>query len=94
MAASRPYADGRRPMIYVGRAIGLFVLCVLVGLFLESIGITAGGIFHDTWHTIGSLAGKLAELAAWSLPYALVGAIVVVPLMLLRLVESRRRRKP
>jgi hypothetical protein len=25
-------------MTYVGRTIGLFVLCVLVGLFLESVG--------------------------------------------------------
>ncbi len=81
-------------MTYVGRAIGLFVLCVLVGLFLESIGITTHGIIHDTWHTIGSVAYRIGELVALSLPYALLGAIVVVPLMLLRLVERRRQPKP
>ena len=82
-------------MTYVGRAIGLFVLCVLVGLFLESIGITAHGVLTDTWHTIGSLFRKIGDLVAWSLPYALLGAIVVVPLMLLSLIGRRRRgRQP
>ena len=78
-------------MTYVGRAVGLFVLCVLVGLFLESIGITAHGILTDTWRTVGGLFRKVGDLVAWSLPYALLGAIVVVPLLLLSLVERRRR---
>ncbi len=80
-------------MTLVGRAIGLFVLCVLVGVFLESIGVTAHGILYDTWHTIGALFRKIGDLVAWSLPYAVLGAIVVVPLMLLSLVERRRRRR-
>ena len=80
-------------MTYVGRAIGLFVLCVLVGLFLESIGISARGILTDTWHTIGSVFEKIGILITWSVPYALLGAIVVIPLMLLSLVERRRRRR-
>jgi hypothetical protein len=79
-------------MTVLGRAIGLFVLCVLVGLFFESIGITAHGILTDTWHTLGALFHKLRDIVAWSLPYALVGAIIVVPLALLSLVEHRRRR--
>lgn len=79
-------------MILLGRAIGLFVLCVLVGLFLESIGITAHGFLTDTWNTLGALFHKLRDIVVWSLPYALVGAIIVVPLALLSLVEHRRRR--
>jgi hypothetical protein len=79
-------------MILVGRIIGLFVLCVLVGLFLESIGITAHGILTDTWATFGALFRKVRDVVDWSLPYALLGAIIVVPLALLSLVEHRRRR--
>ena len=79
-------------MIHLGRAIGLFVLCVLVGMFLESIGITAHGILTDTWRTLGALFHKLGDLAIWSLPYALLGAIIVIPLALLSLIERRRRR--
>jgi hypothetical protein len=80
-------------MILLGRAIGLFVLCILVGLFLESIGITAHGLLTDTWHTLDSLWQKSRELVEWSLPYALLGAIIVVPLALLSLVDRLRRRR-
>ncbi len=80
-------------MTLVGRAIGVFVLCVLVGLFLESIGITAQGILTDTWHTIGVLFRRIGDLVVWSLPYALLGAIIVVPLALLSLVGRLRRRR-
>jgi Na+/H+-dicarboxylate symporter len=80
-------------MIILGRAIGLFVLCILVGLFLESIGITARGLLTDTWHTLGELFHKLRDLVEWSLPYALLGAIIVIPLALLSLVDRLRRRR-
>jgi Na+/H+-dicarboxylate symporter len=80
-------------MTLVGRLVGLFVLCVLVGLFLESIGITARGFLTDTWHTLGSLFHKTRDLVAWSLPYALLGAIIVVPLALLSLLGRLRRRR-
>jgi ABC-type Fe3+ transport system permease subunit len=79
-------------MSIVGRAIGLFVLCVLVGLLLETIGISARGILYDTWHTIGAMFRRLADLLDWSLPYALLGAGIVVPLTLLSFFKKRRRR--
>ena len=80
-------------MIILGRAVGLFMLCILVGLFLESIGITARGLLTDTWHTLDILWQKLRDLVEWSLPYALLGAIIVIPLALLSLVDRLRRRR-
>jgi hypothetical protein len=80
-------------MSLVGRAIGLFVLCVLVGLFLETIGISARGILYDTWHTVGAVFRRLGDLLDWAIPYALLGAVIVVPLMLLGMLEKRRRRR-
>ena len=80
-------------MKLVGRLIGLFVLCVLVGLFLERIGITANGLIFNTWHTLASLYRKIADLILWSLPYALLGAIIVVPLAALSLIGRWRRRR-
>jgi hypothetical protein len=79
-------------MIILGRLIGLFALCVLVGMFLESIGITARGIMTDTWHTLDLLWQKSRNLVEWSLPYAMLGAIIVVPLALLSLIGRLRRR--
>jgi Na+/H+-dicarboxylate symporter len=96
MATPRPTGDGGdggSVVTILGRAIGLFVLCVLVGLFLESIGITVHGVFYDTWHTLASLYYKLRHLVVWSLPYALLGAIIVVPLTVLSLVGRWRRRR-
>ena len=49
-------------MSLVGRAIGLFVLCVLVGMFLEAIGVSARGILNDTWHTLGAVFGRVRGL--------------------------------
>ncbi len=80
-------------MTLVARAIGLVVLCVLVGLLLEGLGITAGGILHDTWNTIVAVATKFRDLVAWAVPYALLGAVIVVPLALLNLVGRFRRRR-
>ena len=85
--------DGGTAMTLLGRVIGLFVLCVLVGLFLESIGVTAHGILYDTWHTLAALFHKIRDVAVWSLPYALLGAIIVVPLTVLSLVGRWRRRR-
>jgi hypothetical protein len=80
-------------MSLVGRAIGLFVLCVLVGLFLETIGISARGILNDTWYTIGSVFRRMIDLLDWAIPYALLGAVIVVPLALLSFFDKRRRRR-
>jgi hypothetical protein len=45
----------------------------------------------DTWHTLDMLWQKLRDLLVWSLPYALLGAVIVVPLTLLSLVGRLRR---
>jgi uncharacterized protein DUF6460 len=79
------------PMI--GRAIGVLVLCLLVGLLLTHLGIAARGILTDTWHTILSVGRLVGEMAQWALPYTLLGAVVVVPLLLIGFVIKRGVRK-
>jgi hypothetical protein len=73
----------------VGRAIGVVVLCLLVGLFLTHLGIAARGILTDTWHTILSVGRLVGDLVMWSVPYILLGAVVVVPLPTIGLVARR-----
>jgi hypothetical protein len=75
------------PMI--GRAIGVLVLCLLAGLFLAHLGIAARGILTDTWHTILSVGRLVGDVIMWALPYTLLGAVVVVPLLILGLVAKR-----
>jgi hypothetical protein len=79
------------PMI--GRTIGVVVLCLLVGLLLTHLGIAARGILTDTWHTIRSIGRLVADLAEWALPYTLLGAVVVVPLLVIGFVIKRGVRK-
>jgi hypothetical protein len=75
------------PMI--GRAIGVLVLCLLVGLFLTHLGIAPRGILTDTWRTILSVGRLLGDMVVWTVPYMLLGAIVVVPVLLLGFVLKR-----
>ena len=79
------------PMI--GRAIGILVLCLLVGLLLTHLGIAARGILTDTWHTILSVGRLVGDLIEWAVPYTLLGAVVVVPLSLIGFVLKRGGRK-
>jgi hypothetical protein len=77
----------------IGRAIGVLVLCLLVGLLLTHLGIAARGILTDTWHTIVSGGRLVGGLVEWALPYTLLGAVVVVPLLLIGFVVKRGVRK-
>src|SRR5271169_1519372 len=84
-----PQARGRRLSPIVGRAIGVVVLCLLVGLLLTHLGIAARGILTDTWYTILSVGRLLGDVVLWVVPYTLLGAVVVVPLLILGLVAKR-----
>ena len=77
----------------IGWAIGILVLCLLVGLLLTHLGIAARGILTDTWHTILAVGRLVRDLIEWAVPYTLLGAVVVVPLLLLGFVFRRGGRK-
>jgi hypothetical protein len=77
----------------IGRVIGLVVLCLLVGLLLNHLGIAARGILTNTWRTILGVFQLVADLVSWAVPYTLLGAVVVVPLLVLGLLGGRLRRK-
>ena len=51
--------------------------------------IAARGILTDTWHTILSVGRLVGNLIEWALPYTLLGAVVVVPLLLIGFVIKR-----
>jgi hypothetical protein len=77
----------------IGRAIGVIVLCLLVGLFLTHLGIAARGILTDTWHTILSVGRLVGDLLMWAVPYILLGAVVVLPLVLVGYLVKRGVRR-
>ena len=61
----------------------------MVGLFLTHLGIAARGILTDTWHTILSVGRLVGDVVLWAVPYIVLGAVVVVPLLILGLVAKR-----
>ena len=67
----------------------MLILCLLVGLFLTHLGISARGILTDTWRTILSVGQLMGDLIMWAVPYTLLGAVIVVPLLLIGLVVKR-----
>jgi hypothetical protein len=73
----------------IGRAIGALLLCLLVGLLLTHLGIAARGILTDTWHTILAVGRLVGNMIEWAVPYTLLGAVVVVPLLLIGFVFRR-----
>jgi hypothetical protein len=75
------------PMI--GRAVGLLVLCLLAGLLLTHLGIAARGILTDTWRTILSVGRLIGDVVMWAVPYTLLGAVVVLPLLLIGFLLKR-----
>jgi hypothetical protein len=77
----------------IGRLIGLVILCLLVGLLLNHLGIAAHGILTNTWYTVRAVYFLVGDVVSWAVPYTLLGAVVVVPLLLLGLVTGRLRRK-
>jgi hypothetical protein len=83
----------RRLSSRIGWAIGILVLCLLVGLLLTHFGIAARGMLTDTWHTILAVGRLVGNLIEWAVPYTLLGAVVVVPLLLLGFVFRRGGRK-
>ena len=81
---------GDRPVgSMIGRAIAVLVLCLLVGLLLTHLGIAARGILTDTWHTILSIGRLVGDTVMWAVPHILLGAVVVVPLLLLGIIVKR-----
>jgi hypothetical protein len=77
----------------IGQLIAILVLCLLVGLLLTHLGIAAHGIMTDTWRTILAVFHLVAGLVLWAVPYTLLGAVVVVPLVLILLIARRGRWK-
>ena len=76
-----------------GTVIRIFVASLAVGMVLSVLNITPQGLLQG----IGGTAEDIFEVGVtainWAVPFVLVGAVVVIPLWLLRLIW-RTVRKP
>ena len=75
------------------RFAAFLLLCLFVGLLLDSLGISARGILHHGGSTILLVGRLFGEGIRWSVPYVLLGAVVVLPAALLIWILRRGRRR-
>jgi hypothetical protein len=84
------------PQRIFGTLAKLFVLSVVVGWVISILDLSLEGFFEHLADAFGSVVDWVRWILGWTLPYAAIGALVVVPLwlvsVLLRL--SRRRASP
>jgi hypothetical protein len=76
----------------VGRIIGILLLCFLVGAVLALFGTTPRTLFTDAWGATVSVWGVVVDALAWAMPYILLGAIVVVPILVISWLLKAARR--
>lgn len=74
----------------------LFILSVVVGWVISVLDLSLEGFFGHLAEAFGAVVDWVRWIIGWTLPYAAVGALVVIPLwlvsVLLRLTRGRRGR--
>ncbi len=76
----------------ISQIFKIIVICLIVGLFLSWLDIQA----ITTLKALSTFLHKIVDIGvaavAWALPYVLMGAIIVVPIYLIRLLLNFLRR--
>ena len=78
----------------VGTILKLLLLCLVVGLVLSFFNITPQHIVTDTLRTLREIYDLIFGAVHWAVPYILLGAVVVIPVAVISVMTSRRRRPP
>jgi hypothetical protein len=83
------------PQRILGTVVKLFVLSVVVGWVISVLDLSLEGFFEHLADAFGSVVDWARWILGWTLPYAAIGALVVVPLWLISmLLRLTRRRAP
>ena len=70
----------------------LFLICVLVGIVMAFFGLTPRGIILDAIGSLDHAYALVVHFARWSVPYAVLGGSVVLPIVALVVVLRFVRR--
>lgn len=85
------------PKNLVGAIIKVLIVCLVVGLALSFFGIDPRNVFASLGETAVAVFDLLMRLGQWAVQYVVIGAMVVVPILLLvfawrKLTQIRRPR--
>jgi hypothetical protein len=80
------------PQRLVATVVKLFLLSVVVGWLISVLNITIEGFFGHIVDAFGRVVEWTSWFVSWTLPYAAVGAVIVVPLWLISVLLRSGRR--
>ena len=73
--------------------VKLFVLSVVVGWVISVLDLSLEGFFGHLADAFGTVVDWMRWILGWTLPYAAIGALVVVPLWLVSVLLRLARRR-
>ncbi len=81
-----------KPRDIAGTVVKLFIASVLVGLFLSVFDIDPVAAFGRLGNAAERIFGVAVDAVQWAVPFALAGAVIVVPVWLVgKLLRARRK---
>ena len=72
------------PRITIARVVKFVLICFAVGWVLTFLAVRPIEVWHWIVRTARQLGNVVVDIGDWALPYIIVGAGVVVPLLLIR----------
>jgi hypothetical protein len=79
---------------FMGTAIKLVLICLIVGWVLSVIDLDALGFIRFLSQSVRNAGDLAADAARWAVPYILLGAVIVIPFYILKFgLDFLKRRK-
>lgn len=77
----------------VSQILKILVLCLVVGVVLSALSIDALSFVRFISQSIHNAADLIVTVVEWSIEYVLLGAVIVVPIYLIKLGMSYFKRR-
>lgn len=77
----------------IGTIIKLLLACLVVGWILSVIEVDPLGFIRFISQSVHQAADMVADAVRWAFPYVTLGAIIVIPVYLIRLGLDLLKRK-
>lgn len=68
----------------IGWILKIVIWCLIVGVALSALGVTAGDFWNSLWRAAQRVYGWGVEAFGWAWDYILIGAAVVIPIVIVR----------
>lgn len=81
------------PRIQVATIVKFLLVCFAVGWVLHFVAVRPIEIWHWVVRTAGQVGELFLHIGQWALPYIVVGAGVVVPVIVIRALYRYLRRR-